>query len=386
MSRMRLWLAVAFAVAWAAPCAAAPLSAYGNLPTIEQMAISPSGRLLAIDVTQGEQRTIVIQDLVARKLVTGIKVGQTKVRQIQWAGDDHLLVTASSTSGIVGVLAARSEWYVVTDLNIPANRFTPLLADLPDMTGLNVVEDFPVIRTVNDKTEVFVTGVHFEQGAGRASLFRIALDTDRSTLVEVGDERTIGFMMGPDDHPLVQEQYDPAAGFWGLRIREGGFWRDAQQRKVGIESPDVVGLGRDGKTILIATRNDEGDTLQELSPDGVTLSDPLPVGHWDSLLHDPISHRLIGTVALVGDDVRYTYFDPKDQAAWDAIVAAFPGSQVTLVSQSRDRQKLIVRVDSPTEGPGFVLVDLKGHSTVALGNEYAGLGEDDIGPVMPVRY
>ena len=57
--------------------------------------------------------------------------------------------------------------------------------------------------------------------------------------------------------------------------------------------------------------------LRELSPDGATLNDPLPVDRWDDLIRDPASHRLIGTVALVEDDLRYSYFDPEDQAAWD---------------------------------------------------------------------
>ncbi len=384
MRRIGLAALLAALAAW--PCAAAPLAAYGNLPTIEQVAISPNGRLLAIDVTKGEQRSVVVQDLVAKKIVTGVKVGETKLRSMQWAGDDHLILTSSVTGGIVGVLAARSEWFVATDLNIPAHRFTPLLADLPEMTGLNVTDGDPIVRTVGGKTMLFLSGIHFDQGQGRVSLFRIDLDTDRSNLMVVGGDHTRSILVSADGRALAEEEYDPNSSIWGLRILQGSLWKDVQERKVGIETPQLLGLGRDGASVLIEELADGVPSLRELSPDGATLSDPLPVGRWDGLLRDPANHRLIGTVKLAGDDLKYDYFNPSDQAQWDAIAAAFQGSQVSLVSQSDNRRQLIVHVDSPADGPGFALVDLDTKSTLWLGAEYGGLSENDISPVIPITY
>ena len=71
--------------------AAAPLEAYGELPSIEQIAISPSGKLLAIDITKGEQRNVLIQDVASRKIVTGFQAGTVKIRGLEWAGDGHLI-------------------------------------------------------------------------------------------------------------------------------------------------------------------------------------------------------------------------------------------------------------------------------------------------------
>ena len=82
----------------------APLAAFGELPTIEQIAISPDGKLLAIDLVKDDQRSVVVQDLSAKKMLTGIRVGQAKIRNLQFAGDDHLIITSSSTSGMLGVM------------------------------------------------------------------------------------------------------------------------------------------------------------------------------------------------------------------------------------------------------------------------------------------
>jgi dipeptidyl aminopeptidase/acylaminoacyl peptidase len=89
---------------------------------------------------------------------------------------------------------------------------------------------------------------------------------------------------------------------------------------------------------------------------------------------------------LDGDTLIYQFFDPSLQAQWRAIQAAFPGSAVSLASWSDDRRKLVLRVDSPTDGPGYVLVDLAQGATAPLGQEYAGLTAADISPVTPVRF
>src|SRR5580700_8468211 len=130
----RVWAGLVAAAALVLPppgVAAAPLAAYGQLPTIEQIAISPDGKLLAIDFVKGEDRSIVVQDLTARKILTGIKMGQTKVRGLEWAGDDHLLITTSSyVKGLVGVLMDSSEWAVAADFNLATHKIAPLLTDV----------------------------------------------------------------------------------------------------------------------------------------------------------------------------------------------------------------------------------------------------------------
>src|SRR5580704_2113223 len=104
MSKIWAGLAAGLTLAVSAThLAAAPLAAYGELPTIEQIAVSPSGKLLAIDFVKGEERSIVVQDLTAKKILTGIRMGQTKVRGMEWAGDDHLLIASSSyVNGLAG--------------------------------------------------------------------------------------------------------------------------------------------------------------------------------------------------------------------------------------------------------------------------------------------
>jgi len=89
---------------------------------------------------------------------------------------------------------------------------------------------------------------------------------------------------------------------------------------------------------------------------------------------------------MVGDTVEYSFVEPADAAAWRAIVRAYTGDRVTLVSWSDNRRKIIVRVDSETLGPALAFVDLYTQKADWLDAEYAGLREADISIRKPIRY
>ena len=103
----RLGLGLVLAL-FAAPAFAAPLEAYGRLPSLEIGAVSASGDQVAVVVTNGEERRIVVKDLVKNTTPLLATVGATKVRDLRWAGDQHLILTSSSTQKPMSVIAERA--------------------------------------------------------------------------------------------------------------------------------------------------------------------------------------------------------------------------------------------------------------------------------------
>lgn len=329
-----------------------PLTAYGQLPLFEQIAISPKGDLLAMVVTNGEQRKIAIENLTTSKIVTGLAAGAVKIRDITWAGEDHLIITKSSTTTVSGVLSDRAEWFTADDFNVARQKLTPLLGDV-DFAG-NMVAGLPVVRILDGKPVIFETGLRFVGDDAMRTLFRIDLTSDRSQAVMDADQDTAdSYLVSADGHPLALTEYDAVTKQWNLKVWRSGTWRLAQTTTAAIETPEVEGLGRDGQTVLISQLENHETTLRELSPNSGTLSDPLPGPNDGEPIEDPVTHQLIGVVALDGDVLQYTFYKPADQAAWDAVVAAFPGRTISLVSWSDDRRKLVVHVDSPSDVPEY---------------------------------
>jgi dipeptidyl aminopeptidase/acylaminoacyl peptidase len=377
---------------------AAPLEAYGKLPSIEQAAISPGGVYVALVVTDGDTRKIAIETAADRKVKIVTSAGQVKVRDIRWADDEHLIITASTTeesgAGLIGearIEGPRQERYVAHDLDLRTGKIRGLLdfvrqgaEERNQIQAMNIALSLPVARIIDGKPAAFLIGEYFTRAAGRGSLglFRVDLESGAAFLIERGGSEDYDWAVDAGGRPMAQTSYNAEAGVWKLMVKGSGGWRTVQTETAPIEAPALEGVGRDAGSVLVRT----GGNLRELSVTTGTWGEPLAASGNDALIQDPVTGRLVGTYRLAGDDGAYAFFDAHDAAVWRAVAKAFPGDLVSLVSWSQDRKKIVVRVDSAEEGPAYSLVDLTSGDADWLGSEYAGLKAADISPVKPVRY
>ena len=78
--------------------AAPPIEAYGSLPQVEYMRVSPSGQRVAMVGVVGEKRQLVLAEVAGGKVLKAAAIGTNKVRNVSWAGDEHVLVSISATT------------------------------------------------------------------------------------------------------------------------------------------------------------------------------------------------------------------------------------------------------------------------------------------------
>jgi dipeptidyl aminopeptidase/acylaminoacyl peptidase len=383
----------------AGPCAAAPLEAFGKLPAIEQVAISPDGTRLAVVVTDGEKRGIAIQDLAKNAIVGGLQAGANKVRDVRWAGPNHVLVTVSRTGYINGVMSPREEWRTVIDYNVATRAQHQLLDDVVGTTGLRTVQDMPAVRWIGGKPFAFVQGVQFVDGEGVGSLFRVDLDAHRSMIKAEATSKTDQWLVDRAGEPLARTEYDAKSGVWVLKVARPSGWRVLKTIEGKIDHPAVLGLGRDGRAVLVSDVDGDKVAVREIAPGADDWGPPTLAQQDFGLIFDPGTDALIGTHELVGDADKYTFFSASDQAAWSAIVKAFPGQRVNLASvyedpddsattaaMSEDHRKVVVVADSPTDGPGYFIVDLNTGKAQFGGPAYTGLKPADVSTVRPVAF
>ena len=123
-------LAAARTAIAAAPDAAAyappPLALYGQLPTMEDPALSPDGNQIAYVERQGDERYLVVADPEAGKIIHAIRLSDTKVRNLLWFDDSRLLILYSATSyPPEGLYGPRDEWYMLVTWDLVKNRMQP---------------------------------------------------------------------------------------------------------------------------------------------------------------------------------------------------------------------------------------------------------------------
>jgi dipeptidyl aminopeptidase/acylaminoacyl peptidase len=380
---VRLAWALALSSAFAPPALAAPpLEAYGRLPVVEDLELSPKGDRVAFITVEGENRQLVIQKLDGKERIR-LNAGQAKVRDLSWAGEDHLLIT-TSTTGQVMQFRGTNEWFQVGAYNIRTRKYATLLDRTPNT--LNSVMGTPMVARHRGETTVFVRGVTL-RGDANYDLYRVDLDTGRGAIHVEGGQGVGDWVIGPDGEARARTHHDDRRGQVTIAARVGPGWRTIVEPQKETEAMGLAGLGRREGTLLVYKREGDKHRLHEIpmagGAPGPALDDAART-FVDVLFH-PETHRPLAMVYL-GQDREYDFVDPEHDKAWRSARAPFKGSHVTLQSFTPDLKKLVLKVEGPEDAGSFYLVDLASKKADLLADAYPGVKPEDIAPVRWITY
>jgi dienelactone hydrolase len=366
-----------------ASLATPPIEAYGQLPNIQQMVLSPDGAHLAILIGQGAIRRLQIRNTSDLKLLTAAPVEKLKIRSLMWAGPDHLIILYSQTTDIWGVEGPAREWYLGADYDLQRKHYSALMEG--QEKALNTIFHAPIYRRVNGKDMVYFIGEYFQSHQGVFALYERELKSGITHQIEVGDSDTTDWLLDQNGVPNVRIDYNQRTGLWTLYVKRYGRWIESAMQTAPVDLPELRGLGRDGQSVLFDMDGIYGRTVKSVSlVDG--KSAPTSLSASDIFIDDPKTHALIGVIKLGDEHSDYRFFEPQDQAVWDGVVKGFAGEAVTLVSWSDDRMQAVVKVEGPKYGDSFFLVDQTAHKAKWLADEYEGVGPEDIAPVKFIHY
>ena len=371
------------------PTAPPPLEAYGALPGLERVQVSPAGDRLAFITVNGEQRVLVLLDLATRAQVGGLDVGAAKVRDVDWVSEDQIMVTTSKTESLPRFGIAQIELFTSQIYDLNRNRILQVLKDTRGVfPGL-----FSSARVVRgDPPHVFVRAYAFENPE-RLDLFNVNLQNGRGELAEVMGRNVDAFVLGPDGTSQARAEYEPRFQTWSLYLRQGGAMRQTWSTAAPIDLPWLAGLGVSGDSVIVqADRDDLGQPESASDP---FFDVNLATGEWkpvnfgfspDGLMFHPVTRRLIG--ASRGDDsgAEYAFADPAATAMWLRIQQTFAGRSPSIVSWSDDYRQVVVATAGARDPGTYYVLDLDAGSAIRVGTSYEGIKADQVAPVRPIDY
>lgn len=137
---MRVWLAFLATASlcswtWAAQAAdisRPPVAAFGTVPAINDLSISPNGQLLAWIDNSGTTPAVEVFNLDKNATVLRMAPDGVKLRTIHWADDEILLYSVSFTRRTQlgnGAMSEPIEWLRTTALNVQTRKNVILLSD-----------------------------------------------------------------------------------------------------------------------------------------------------------------------------------------------------------------------------------------------------------------
>lgn len=391
MSIKRFGLAVASiltlcAVSGAARAETVGLESYGRLPDISDVRVSPGGRQLAYVSAAGSDQVVSIVTIDGSQKPDILHVGDTPIRDIDWADDGHILVVTSRVQSIpIGVESPAPTQNFSQGFVYDLQRKKAVLLSPPgnQASGLNDLLGTPTIRQVDGRATVFFKATTFREHRNVPTLLSMDLQTSVTKVVDQGDLLARDFAIGLNGSEVAQSFYNH--GQWSVMVRTPNGWRTTAQPP-SVEQTALLGLGPRGETILVSHRAEPGEAagVRQISlKDGAWLPDPLPAG---GVLHDPQTGVAIGFVGERNGARTYSFIDPADEKAWNAILKAFPGEHVDFVSASTDRKQIAVEVFGPKTGAAFMLVHMDNGQGELIGDIHQGLTPDKIAETRFITY
>lgn len=367
-----------------------PLSAYGSLPEIEDAAISPDGRHIAVVATLPDGRAIIVTeaDLKPRRI---FPIQDLKLRGISWAGNDHVLVQTGKTQALWGFAAEKYE-FTATAI-VPVAPKEPVEFVFANRSNL-VSATFGSygVRQIGGKWYAYFGALVLKKqdsewifDHGRPYLYRVEIAGNRPELVErPGGEGTYrDWLVARDGTVAATLTLNSSNGEWSLRGAEDHVIATGRAPSGDI---NLVALGKDSDTAIYSARDEDGgSTWYEVPLAGGTPKPYLADVEVDRLYTDPAGGNVIG-YWTAGETAHPVMFFPPQQSAATKISRAFAKLDMRLIDFTGDLAGAIVRTSGNRDSGTWFMVDVPRLKADPIGNERGAIGPEQVGPISTLTY
>lgn len=349
-------LAFVSGMAYAAPS----LSDYGALPTVDNVALSPDGKLLAFKRTEGGKEILAVVSIADGKFVRGLDVSRIKLRNLYFFSNSKLI---SVTAEHRRVLGYRGKFDVSTAflLDLESGGISQLLTP-GDVVYVGQSGLGRIAGSSADGRHVFMPAYVGSSAADHSpnySLVRVDLDSPgRPSVVAVGKEYTEDYFMDGAGKLLAEERFNSRASTHSIISYRDGGATEIFSQKVDIPGIGVVGVTPDRQALVISYRKEgaEYSALSAMSLKDGSVSAPLFVrsnADVETVITDV--NRTVFGVMYSGLRPTYEFFDAQLTKRMQAIVDAHPGHSVWLVDWSDDWQHLLIQLEGVSTSGQYLL-------------------------------
>ena len=347
-------------------------------------ALSPSGNRIAVAENLGtDENPVSAIDFLDAADPEGqrrrVPLGTVMVGFIDWASDDHLLVSvilkaetsarsqAGSNRRVEGV-----EYYVrrAISVNVTTGRVVLLFNDQRN----RVRNSFDTGRIIdllpNDPDNVLMAAWESD---GVMGLHRVNMTTGAATRIERGGSGTYHWR-AVNGVPVLRHDINSRGTVETIMVRAPGEteWKMARRTRVR-EAPDFEWVGASetpGKVLVIARfDNEDVQSVREMDLTTTALGPPLnPRPGRDVAYGLPDSAGNYLGAAYYGERLEYEFVDPALAVHHRALNRFFGNTcNVHFTDVDMARNRFIARVDGPTEPGAWFFYDKTARAIVNLG-------------------
>jgi len=409
-----LVLATAFVFAFTQLAGAAPpppVEAYGRLPAINDAALSPDGKRVALSVGYEYRASEPDRELTALSIIdidTG-KVEHTlapplknTLRGVGWADEKRPYYLISGTLRARDLLPAgmpfttsgpRVEVIRTGVFSLETGKMELMLMDEDTRANSSLARMIaPIEGDPGHGRMIAWTGTSTMNNTPRLAVFRINLDTGVGNSVEVANGYTRGFIIDERGNTVARVDINDNKDRWRLFNYENGKDTKILEQVSEMGQPlSMYGLLEDGRIAAIDP-HEEGQRNVLLAIDRKTGEsrpvEGLPDTHGSDLwpIGDDWRHRIVG-VGWDEDLPQQKFFDAELAKVLAAVQPMFSSGYVSLQSWSRDRARVLLFGEKAGDAGAYYVYEPATNKLRMLGKRYPQLSTPEaLGERQSIKY
>ena len=373
-----------------------PLDIFAASPLIDDISLSPNGKRIAFISQKVDQKILGYFD-IADKKVHSFALGAKKIRSIFWGDNAHVVMVSSQTDSLPQFAGYKNEFLLAEIINLDTLEVRQIFGHMDNF--YNIIQGNLGRIKVNDAYQITASGYHFggQYEEPYLCLYSFAVATQAlAHLIDSGTHDTNGWVLTPSGVPLAYSDFLDDAGThdkeWTLHFNVAEatppHYKKVYSVKGGTDYPELIGLGRDGKSVVVSVKDPDTDGYNhhEISADGV-LSPKLDTKPGDhAALFHPVTRCLAG-FSNHDDWFTYDYFDPLMKKLAEAVPQVLaPGYRFAIYEMAEDPRQMIIYGESADDAGTYFFADFSTGDTTLLASNHADLSQGWITQKQAIDY
>ncbi len=372
-----------------APGALPPIETYAATPQVDNIALSPDGKRVAVISQNGDDKILIYFD-VAAPSAKSLLLGPAKIRNLFWVDNDHVVLINSQTTSLPQFTGRKQELNQARVIDLRNNKIKTLFDKVDNFYSIVMG---PVYRVKIDGVYSLIAANYLMQGEYNYCLYQFSLDAPRGKLLYEASRDTEGFVVAPDGYLVAYSEFNDSRKEWRLYYNTAprgkmAIFKVIYKMKEALDYPSLEGLGRDGASVIVYfSKGETRGEYHEISAEGV-LGPSLDTSDYISTapLYHPVTRRLAG-FSHHDDWVGYDYTDPLLKKIADALPELMGEDYRTaIVEYAEDPRKLILYGENAEDAGTYYFADLSSGALQVLSQNYDDLPVEWITEKTAITY
>lgn len=382
--------------------------AFGTLPELTNVRISPDGsKLLMLQNIDGQLiiTTRSLEDL--SEPMYGLPFDKGRYAWAEWLTNEEILAGLSYTErykggdlfnsafGMVSVDWKGEKATLIADPNVDYRDIIPLY----DLRVIDIMKDDPdhiLVQVVGDgnpergwKRDVYKRNIRTQDmeiyHQGVRTIKRWVSDKDHNIRLGFGVPRGLSIMEARDIAHYRKDVNSDWIELYDYNIRYGsGVTRDDRE-----EAPyRVISLSSNPSELFVTKANQYGkQALYIYNVDSEKFVSEIASNDKYDLENFVFDDQYnLESYKFEGERPTIVHVGERGEKLNNIFAQTFPGSTVEIESQSKDKNRMIIRVTSPTDPGTFYFYDENQKKIEMIGYIYQKVDLEKLSPMTPIEY